>query len=98
MLDNSIDELKRNHNNRQNITLKIKDVNNNIIISVVNDIKQHKNLVTEKMNPGEHGIGLTIVDTIVKKYNGEIVIEQDLQFKVSLFLRKPYEIDNEKTW
>lgn len=97
LLDNSIDELKRNHNNRQIITLKIKDVNNNIIISVVNDIKQHKNLVTEKMNPGEHGIGLTIVDTIVKKYNGEIVIEQDLQFKVSLFLRKPYEIDNEMT-
>lgn len=70
------------------ITLKIKDVNGNIIINAVNDIQQCKNLITEKVNQGEHGLGLTIVDTIVKKYNGDIIIEQDSQFKVSLFLRK----------
>ncbi|MEF9920773.1 MAG: GHKL domain-containing protein [Erysipelotrichaceae bacterium] len=97
LLDNSIDELKRNPSVAQNINLKMKDVNNNIIISVVNETKQFKNLESEKMNPDEHGLGLTIVGTIVKKYNGEIVIEQDSQFKVSLFLRKPYEIDNKMT-
>lgn len=50
LLDNSIDELERNDKSQQMITLKIKDVNGNIIINAVNDIQQCKNLITEKVN------------------------------------------------
>lgn len=95
LLDNAIDELNRNLEHNRQITVRIKERNNNIIIIVENDVGEYKTLMSQKRNKEEHGFGLSIVETIVKKYNGEIRIEQNERFKVSLFLKKPCEIDDE---
>lgn len=88
LLDNAIEEINRCSSNDRTIKLKLKDQCDTIIITVSNAYHQQKSLNTEKQNRNEHGMGLTIVNTIVKKYNGELIIEQDKLFKVQLFLKK----------
>lgn len=97
LLDNAIDEVNRNQKNFQQVILRIKDKNGNIIITAENDLEKYKSLNTEKKQKDEHGLGLSIIEAVVKKYSGEIIIQQDDRFKVSLFLRKPCGIDNELT-
>ncbi|MEA4822364.1 MAG: GHKL domain-containing protein [Erysipelotrichales bacterium] len=88
LLDNAIDELSRNPDNKQDIFLILKEKSKTIIIVVENDLSSFKSLQTEKMKAIDHGLGLGIVRTLVKKYNGEIDIEQGDRFKVALFLKK----------
>lgn len=88
LLDNAIEEINRCSSNDRTIKLKLKDQSDTIIIMVSNAYHQQKSLNTEKQNKNEHGMGLTIVNAIVKKYNGELIIEQDKLFKVQLFLKK----------
>lgn len=66
--------------------------NNFLIIKTTNPFKEVRNdnkgkLLTTKPNKTEHGLGLQIIEDIVKKYNGESKIElQEEQFIHTVFL------------
>lgn len=66
-----------------------------IIINIKNSFKEvptyrDKKYVTRKSNKEEHGIGLTTVEKIVKKYNGEMCINVNNNtkvFEVTIYLQ-----------
>ncbi|MEA4820797.1 MAG: GHKL domain-containing protein [Erysipelotrichales bacterium] len=88
LLDNSIEEIRRDFTNKKEIKLTMKEMNSNLFITVENDMHKSKSLFTEKENNVDHGMGLSIVQKLVNKYQGIIDINQSDKFKISLFLKK----------
>lgn len=88
LIDNSLYELNNNIDLNKTITIKLKDQGNFIFIEVTNDLNQRKNLLTEKNDKNNHGLGLEIVENIVKKYDGEMNIQQNSRFTVKIMLKK----------
>lgn len=88
LLDNSLEEIRRSFTNRKEIKLTMKEMDSNLFITVENDMYKSKSLLTEKDNNVDHGMGLSIVQKLVNKYQGIIDINQSDKFKVSLFLKK----------
>ncbi|MEG0076553.1 GHKL domain-containing protein [Anaerorhabdus sp.] len=88
LLDNSLEEIRRSFTNRKEIKLTMKEMDSNLFITVENDMYKSKSLLTEKDNSVDHGMGLSIVQKLVNKYQGIIDINQSDKFKVSLFLKK----------
>ncbi len=82
LLDNAIYELNTNPCLKQEIELSMAKDGNFKRIYCSNEIKNIKDLKTNKSNKEEHGFGMNIIKGIVDKYNGEIMIEQNNKFEV----------------
>lgn len=88
LLDNAIEEINRNITDKRKIILKIKEANQNVILSIENERKYIKDLDTEKNDQANHGLGLSIIQSIVDKHNGEMIINQENTFNVMIYLQK----------
>ena len=84
LLDNAIYELSKYSYLEQRIELKMYEKGNFQMIVVKNPLSKHKDLNTEKIDQQAHGLGYKIIKGIVDKYDGEILIEQDEYFIVTL--------------
>lgn len=84
LLDNAIQELMIHSNLEQRIELKMYEKGNFQMVVIKNPLSTHKDLVTEKIDQQAHGFGYKIIQGIVDKYDGEMLIEQDEYFTVTL--------------
>ena len=81
MLDNAIEAQKSlPDSERKYVDFKIRKDNGRIYISTTNsvspDIKVDKKKRTTKKDKKNHGFGLSIIDDIAKKYDGDFVVSQ----------------------
>lgn len=81
LLDNAIEAVKDLKQEKM-IRLKIRADGSNILIVVANEYetvreKVGRRYVTTKENKLEHGLGLNIVRKIVRKYQGEVLIDDN---------------------
>lgn len=88
LIDNAIEELQRNKKLEKRIEFTFREVNNEIFIKVVNPLTNNKNLISEKNDHANHGLGIDIIRNIVNKYDGEILITQNENFIVEIMLNK----------
>lgn len=92
LFDNAIEAAGKVEMDEREIELTAKMSGNNLYLEMVNpyvgDLRiQGENYLTTKENSEEHGLGLRIVENIVKRYNGQIVINnEDNYFKVKILL------------
>lgn len=84
LLDNAIYELKSYPSLNQIIKISLIEKGDFQMIKVSNPLSRRKDLNTEKKDVLNHGLGLDIVERIVKKYDGEMMICQDEQFVVKI--------------
>lgn len=85
LIDNAAREIREHHLDPV-ITLKIRQNNVLLVISCSNELSQHKDLKTDRLNAEDHGLGLMIVNELVEKYDGTISIEQTHLFTVTIML------------
>ena len=77
------------------IKLRAKMSGNNLYLEMENPYagelrKQGRNYLTTKENKNEHGLGLRIVENIINRHNGQMIIDdKDNYFKIKVLL---YEI------
>lgn len=74
LIDNAINGCKAVSEEERFISLKCKNVYNQLVIIVNNSCNTDRPYI-RKDDDVEHGIGLTIVNSIVKKYDGNVNIE-----------------------
>lgn len=90
ILDNAIEACDKIENSKF-INIKIFEKYNCIYIEVINSKSPHvivDNLKTTKDDPMNHGIGITIIKNIVRKYKGDVLFEDNINtFRVKLFLK-----------
>ena len=92
LLDNAIEASIKCEQDKREIYLSLKNVNNMFIIKLKNTYAVqplHKNFkfLTSKKNADDHGWGLESVKYIVKKYHGEISFHYDKDFfEVSILI------------
>lgn len=84
LLDNAIQELSIHPSLIQEIEILLTIEDAFQIIKIRNPLSQTKTLKTEKIDSENHGIGLSIIKKLVKKYDGEILIKQDTYFEVKI--------------
>lgn len=84
LMDNAITELDTHPELNKNIALNIYTKGNFQFIVIQNPLSHNKTLITEKGDILNHGLGLSIVQDIVDKYNGQLLIHQDRLFTVSI--------------
>lgn len=84
LLDNAIYELTRHSSLNQTIDVSLNEKDTFQTIKVSNPLSRKKDLKTEKEDLLNHGLGISIVEKIVKKYNGEMVINQSDEFEVKI--------------
>lgn len=81
ILDNAIEASLKMDEEKRHIRLYMKYDCNTLIITVINtfigDLNKNKDgrILTSKINPFNHGIGLESVRKVAKKYHGAVVIE-----------------------
>ncbi len=89
LLDNAIEACRKVKNG--SIELTIRKVNRMNLIKIVNSYGELKvqdgRIISEKSQPGEHGVGLSSIRTIVEKHGGSCEIEYDGEvFSVCIIL------------
>lgn len=84
LLDNAIQELTTHSSLDKTIHLSLEVKDAFQIIKISNPLSQEKTLKTEKKDVENHGLGLSIIRKIVKKYDGEMLIKQDNNFEVKI--------------
>lgn len=84
LLDNAIQELSIHPSLIQEIEILLTIEEAFQIIKIRNPLSQTKTLKTEKIDSENHGIGLSIIKKLVKKYDGEMLIHQDAYFEVKI--------------
>ena len=83
ILDNAIEaNLKSDNSKKRFINLSAKIRDNYLLISAKNPlssevIKHNKKYETTKKQKNSHGFGMIILDDIAKKYDGELIVEND---------------------
>ena len=93
IIDNSIDAVVKLTENQKIITLKIKYINDYLIITATNPTnkeftsKELSSIKTTKSDKENHGYGLKIIQAICKKYNGHFELNyQNHNFIVSIMI------------
>lgn len=92
MFDNAMEATQKVEADEREIKLTAKISGNNLYLEMENPYagnlrKQGKNYLTTKENRKEHGLGLRIVESIVKRHNGQILIDdKNNYFKVKVLL------------
>ena len=92
LFDNAIEAAQKVEIDEREIKLAAKMSGGNLYLEMVNPYlgnlkKQGGSYVTTKENREEHGLGLRIVENIVNRYDGQIIIEEeDNYFKVKVLL------------
>lgn len=84
LLDNAIEELSKHLDLEQTIHLTMYQKNNFKILAIRNPLSCYKTLQTEKKEAQDHGFGLSIIENIVNKYNGNYTIIQEDYFEVKI--------------
>lgn len=91
LLDNAIEAVQKLPEKDRYIDFEISIKSHNMLISVINPsngnykLKQEHTFFTTKKNASEHGIGLKIVTSIVKKYRGILdITPSDGKFEVTI--------------
>lgn len=92
LFDNAIEAVKQMDIEEREIKLSAKMSGNNLYLEMENPYagqlkKQGHNYLTTKGNKEEHGLGLRIVENIVKRHDGQIVIDDtDHYFRIKVLL------------
>lgn len=92
MFDNAMEATQKVEADEREIKLTAKISGNNLYLEMKNPYagnlrKQGKNYLTTKENRKEHGLGLRIVESIVKRHNGQMLIDdKNNYFKVKVLL------------
>lgn len=92
MFDNAMEATQKVEADEREIKLTAKISGNNLYLEMENPYagnlrKQGKNYLTTKENRKEHGLGLRIVESIVKRHNGQMLIDdKNNYFKVKVLL------------
>lgn len=92
LIDNSLEAVRPLPKNKRIISLQLVTQDNNMLIEVSNPfegtrIKNKSGYQTTKPHAKEHGIGLKIIESIVRKHQGQIVIDSsNQQFTVKVLL------------
>lgn len=92
LLDNAVKAVEEIRENDRKIKIKIKMSGENMLVVTENPYigqrrKQGDNYLTTKEERNGHGIGLKIVEEVVRKYHGDMVIEDTGQiFSVKILL------------
>lgn len=84
LLDNSIQELETYTSLDQKIEISLDEKKGFQILNIRNPLSHIKTLSTEKPDINNHGIGLSIIKKIVRKYDGEMQINQNTYFEVKI--------------
>lgn len=90
LLDNAVEALRKNQ--KKFLSIEIKYIKNILYISVYNSFngvinKRGNRLLSLKEDKDSHGIGLSNVESIVNKYNGEMKIDsKDDIYKADIIL------------
>lgn len=88
MIDNAIQELRRNDSLEKKVEFIVLEKGNSVLFGVRNALFKKKSLDTEKEDGINHGLGLQIIKNIVEKYNGNIDIKQDDYFTITVQINK----------
>lgn len=91
ILDNAIEEIERIQDlkNKNTVSVQIGIHESYFILSVSNPTADSKNkdLISKKQDKNNHGYGLKIIKSIVKKYKGSMQIEnENNEFNISVIL------------
>lgn len=95
LFDNAIEAAGKADMEEREIKLRAKMSGNNLYLEMENPYagelrKQGRNYLTTKENKNEHGLGLRIVENIINRHNGQMIIDdKDNYFKIKVLL---YEI------
>ncbi|MCD8039840.1 MAG: GHKL domain-containing protein [Lachnospiraceae bacterium] len=99
LFDNAIEAAAGVTPERRKISLTAKMSGNNLYLEMKNPYagdlkKQGDNYLTTKENPKEHGLGLRIIENIVNRHSGQMIIDDKEQcFRVKLLL---YDIEKNR--
>lgn len=85
LLDNAIEACERLEEGKRFVKLGMENTRGDFLLTVKNPVAAEVKVVgnrilTSKENPAEHGIGLSNVETAVKKYGGECIYSFDGEF------------------
>lgn len=92
LFDNAIEAAGRADMEEREIKLRAKMSGNNLYLEMENPYagelrKQGRNYLTTKENKNEHGLGLRIVENIINRHNGQMIIDdKDNYFKIKVLL------------
>ena len=95
LFDNAIEAAGKADMEEREIKLRAKMSGNNLYLEMENPYagelrKQGRNYLTTKENKNEHGLELRIVENIINRHNGQMIIDdKDNYFKIKVLL---YEI------
>lgn len=92
LFDNAVEAVRKVQEDEREINLVAKMSGNNLYLEMENPYdgklrKKGETYLTTKENGKEHGLGLQIVENIVNRHNGQIIIEDEQNyFKVKVLL------------
>ena len=92
LFDNAIEAAGKVDMEEREIKVLAKMSRNNLYLEMENPYvgnlkKQGQNYLTTKMNKNEHGLGLQIIENIINRHNGQMIIDdKDNYFKIKVLL------------